>query len=383
MSARLSAPPFALAAAVFGCVTIASLAAVDGGFFAASWPWALVGLGAAFAMAVLLRGRLTIDTNVAVFAGALAALAIWTALSATWAADAPLALREAERTLVYVVGILAALALVTRESAPYLLGGIVAAATAVAIVSLARGAGREDPLEGPIGYANALGILAAVGIVLAVGGALHARRPVIIGLAVVAVVPLVVALALSESRASALALGIGLAGAAMLARRARKLVLAVSIVGAALLAVAVSVGSRFSLGDRPHYWRVAWAQFEDNPLHGDGAGAFHLYWLERRPDPASLATPDVLDAHSLYLETLAELGLVGFALVLVALAVPVAAAAEGRKDAAVAVAAPAYAAFLVHAGLDWDWEMPAVTLAGLFLATVLLRAGRDAAPGAG
>jgi O-antigen ligase len=160
-------------------------------------------------------------------------------------------------------------------------------------------------------------------------------------------------------------------------------VLAVSIVGAALLAVAVSVGSRFSLGDRPHYWRVAWAQFEDNPLHGDGAGAFHLYWLERRPDPASLATPDVLDAHSLYLETLAELGLVGFALVLVALAVPVAAAAEGRKDAAVAVAAPAYAAFLVHAGLDWDWEMPAVTLAGLFLATVLLRAGRDAAPGAG
>jgi hypothetical protein len=43
------------------------------------------------------------------------------------------------------------------------------------------------------------------------------------------------------------------------------------------------------------------------------------------------------------------------------------------------VAASAYTAYLVHAGLDWDWEMPAVTLAGLLCAVGLLAAGRQRA----
>ena len=38
------------------------------------------------------------------------------------------------------------------------------------------------------------------------------------------------------------------------------------------------------------------------------------------------------------------------------------------------VAAGAYVVFLVHAGLDWDWEMPAVVLAGLCCGAVALAA---------
>jgi len=42
----------------------------------------------------------------------------------------------------------------------------------------------------------------------------------------------------------------------------------------------------------------------------------------------------------------------------------------------VAAAAAGYSAYLVHAGLDWDWEYPVVTLAGLACGAALLIAAR-------
>jgi peptidoglycan/LPS O-acetylase OafA/YrhL len=42
----------------------------------------------------------------------------------------------------------------------------------------------------------------------------------------------------------------------------------------------------------------------------------------------------------------------------------------------VAAAAAGYVAFVLHAGIDWDWEMPATTLAGLFCGAALLAATR-------
>jgi len=43
------------------------------------------------------------------------------------------------------------------------------------------------------------------------------------------------------------------------------------------------------------------------------------------------------------------------------------------RDATVATAAAVLAAFAVHAGLDWDWEMPAVSLIPLILAAYVLQ----------
>ena len=56
---------------------------------------------------------------------------------------------------------------------------------------------------------------------------------------------------------------------------------------------------------------VAWEMARDEPLLGTGAGSFEAHWLRERP----ISFP-ARDAHNLYLETLAELGLIGLALLL-------------------------------------------------------------------
>jgi O-Antigen ligase len=121
--------------------------------------------------------------------------------------------------------------------------------------------------------------------------------------------------------------------------------------------------------NRYSYWRVALGTFADHPAQGIGTGGFVVDWLQER---------DVLDptreAHSLYLGTLAELGLVGLAALLAFLG-GVAAAARRlwRSDPGLAAGpSAAFAVWAAHAGLDWDWEMPAVTLVALALAAALL-----------
>jgi hypothetical protein len=108
--------------------------------------------------------------------------------------------------------------------------------------------------------------------------------------------------------------------------------------------------------NRADYWRVAGGLVEDHPLLGSGAGTFAQAWLERRPVPQP-----VHDAHSLYLETLAELGPIGLAFLLVALSAPF----LGRRSPWSPVALAPYSAFLVHAAQDWDWELAAITVAAL------------------
>jgi O-antigen ligase/polysaccharide polymerase Wzy-like membrane protein len=118
-------------------------------------------------------------------------------------------------------------------------------------------------------------------------------------------------------------------------------------------------GSRvlsLSGSNRADYWRVARDVVEDHPLLGSGAGTFAGAWLERRPVPQP-----VHDAHSLYLETLAELGPLGLVFLLVALAAPF----SGERSSWTPVALAPYSAFLVHAAQDWDWELAAVTVAAL------------------
>jgi O-antigen ligase len=116
--------------------------------------------------------------------------------------------------------------------------------------------------------------------------------------------------------------------------------------------------------NRYAYWRVAIRTFAAHPLVGVGSGGFRVEWLRERPFAES-----VRDAHSLYLETAAELGVVGLAAL--ALGVgggsAVCARAVRREGPRAAPAVAAVALWALHAGIDWDWEMPALSLVTLLL----------------
>jgi hypothetical protein len=125
--------------------------------------------------------------------------------------------------------------------------------------------------------------------------------------------------------------------------------------------------------NRYDYWSVALRAFGTQPLHGVGAGGWSVYWLRWRP-----IIEGAHDAHSLELQTLAELGLVGLGLLLLFMAgVALAAARTLRSAAPPAAAIAALIAYLAHSPLDWDWQMPAVTLIAIVLAGRVLAIASD------
>jgi hypothetical protein len=122
---------------------------------------------------------------------------------------------------------------------------------------------------------------------------------------------------------------------------------------------------------RTDYWRVAWHDFVDHPLLGSGAGSYERFWIRDRPN-AFYAR----DAHNLYLEVLAELGPVGLALLAIGLGTPLVAAVRLRRRPLAAAVAGAYVAYLLHAAIDWDWEMAGLTITALLCSGALVVAAR-------
>ena len=89
----------------------------------------------------------------------------------------------------------------------------------------------------------------------------------------------------------------------------------------------------------------------------------------------------IRDAHSLYLEVLAELGPVGLILLFATVAVPLVAFVRSRSTPYVPAAAGAFVAFAAHAGIDWDWEVVGLTATAILAATVgLVAAGAHDRP---
>jgi tetratricopeptide (TPR) repeat protein len=118
---------------------------------------------------------------------------------------------------------------------------------------------------------------------------------------------------------------------------------------------------------RAELWEEAWDDFRANAALGSGPGTYAQYWNLHRPIPHI-----VRDAHNLYLETLAELGPIGLALLLLALGAPLVAAVAARGEPLAAGGLGAYVAYLGHAAVDWDWELPGVTVPALACAVALL-----------
>ena len=371
--AALGVAPGLVAFAAVGLLALA-----DGGFHPPAWGWATLGLLWAAAAALLVRRRVELSGVELAVVGALAALWAWTAFSAVWSASFALTLEEAKRPPVYLAGMAALLVWAGRRSVPALAAGVAAAGTFVCTWNLAArrwpdslGAsihGVRGGLGAPIGYENAVGIVAVVTILLAAGLAVRpgwrTRAPALGAVAVAGA-----ALGVSESRGAWAALAAGVLAALALRLPQARLLLPLVV---ALGAVAV-VGSAAARSDeRRAYWDATLEAAADDPVLGSGAGTWERRWLALRDKPFAAR-----DAHSLYLESLAELGPLGLALVLAALAPPLVAAVRARSTPLVPAAAGAYVALLLHAAVDWDWEVPAVMLAGLACGAALLVAERS------
>jgi hypothetical protein len=400
----------------------------------------------------------------------LASFAAWSLFSITWAPVAGNAYDVGQRLVLYVGTLFAATALLRTRSAQRAVEPALAAGTLLVIayglserllpglLHFQRSVSAQGRLEQPLTYWNAIGALAALGIVLAVRVAGDTERTAPLrAAAAAATAPLGMGLYLAFSRGALFACAAGLlalivaaptqaqfralllsisagvaaalsaapfAGVTSLtgAQATRELqgaitlaLLAAIVVGAGAVqwrltrgehggrlrlprraplialgvvcagfALAVAAGSKESstqpLGagatrlatfqsDRYDYWRVAFRVFAHQPLRGVGAGGWSVYWLRWRPLHIGAQ-----DAHSLPLQTLAELGLVGLALVAAFLGGVGAAARRAHRMAPVLAAGPlaGFVAYVAHAPLDWDWEMPAVTLVALVLAGSLL-----------
>jgi O-antigen ligase len=142
-----------------------------------------------------------------------------------------------------------------------------------------------------------------------------------------------------------------------------------------------TVFSRLSAinGDgRYQFWQAALNANATNPLLGIGPGTFKFWW-------AAHATTDgpVLNAHSLYFETLAETGIVGLALVgglmlwLLGTAVRRSRSATRSLRLWLAAAAAGLAAFMTAAAIEWVWQMAAIAAVALLLGAVIV-CGREA-----
>jgi hypothetical protein len=135
--------------------------------------------------------------------------------------------------------------------------------------------------------------------------------------------------------------------------------------------------------NRTQYWGVALDQFTAHPVIGDGASSFGLRWEGQR---GSLQPAH--NAHSLELETLGELGLLGAGSLLLFLgAMALSSRAALRKDPVLATGPCAVLILaLSHSFVDWDWQLPGFVLAVLMLAAIPLAAldpipdGRSHAP---
>lgn len=128
----------------------------------------------------------------------------------------------------------------------------------------------------------------------------------------------------------------------------------------------------FSGNGRAALWGLAWDDARRHPLLGAGPGTYERYFLAHQPPDVSR----VRDAHGLYIETLAELGPLGLALLIAVFLTPLASLRRARRHPLVPAAVGAYVAYLVHTGVDWDWELSAVTMAGLLCGVAILLFGR-------
>jgi exopolysaccharide production protein ExoQ len=265
-----------------------------------------------------------------IFSYVLGAFVGWVALSALWAEDAG---EVGEQVLRFTLNIFLFLIVFSaiRESKHlrWILGAFVAASALGALYGLLAPPQpeAEDRLAGFVGEPNQLAASLVAGLAMAVALAAVTRaQPMLRLLALVSAGLCLTGVLLTLSRAGLVGLAVAAVAAVFMAGRWRGIA-----AGVAVVVTAATVGyfafyaptaarervTTFEGGTgRTDIWTVGWRMLEANPVAGVGAGNFRTASVHYLVEPGALLRDDlILDnpkvAHNIYLQELAELGIVG------------------------------------------------------------------------
>ncbi len=335
----------------------------------------------------------------------------WTLIAVAWSSSVERTLLEVARVATYLGVFVLALCIARGGTARALLNGVASAIGVVAGLAVlhqlvpslfpADNGARfyyVARLIWPFEYPDAVGEFVALGLPLLGVVAVAGRTPLGRAAAAAGFVLVVVCLGLTDSHGGILAAVVGLVVLGLLwpwdsrfsatARRAATLSLGAAVAAAIVLFVVTGAAQHawnafkdphmhggLSGSHRYQYWRAAVHAFDSQPWHGIGPGTFQFYWAQHNS-----LNEFVLDAHSLYFETLAELGIVGLVLI-VCLFVTVLVAGirralrvTGRERLTCAAAVAGFAAFCAAASFDWVWQIGVIPMVAMVLAAVALHA---------
>jgi O-antigen ligase len=284
-------------------------------------------------------------------------LLVWLTLSLAWASDRSLAWSEAKAWYAAAAGFfLVANAMASPRNVRLLVIAFVAGALVSIVVGLSGHGGlttTADALDlatrqrfaGGQGDPNYLAAGLVAAIALAAGLLPSIRDPIArLGL-VASIVAIAAALAATESRGGLIGALAAIVAAIVLARRQRLQaaafgVCAVAAAGAFFLASpsALHRVTSFNAGGngRAELWKVGWRMTEDHPVTGVGLASFQPEAKNYVREPGSLQfvrlivdQPHV--THNVYLQQLAETGIVGLVLMLAVVVASLGAAGRAAR----------------------------------------------------
>lgn len=279
--------------------------------------------------------------------GVLAGFLVWGALSINWSESPTGTLLDLSRYLqMMALLVIAYSAIQTRRHVHWIAGTFLVGIVITAVYGLAARP-PIDPadlrIESTVGDANGVAAFLVVGLALAIAVALGRRRAPLTRLALISAVPLFLAtFVYTGSRSGIVSLAVALVATVAFAGRWRMQAFATAL-ATGLIAVAVFVtfapvgikerisettaGQATSAEGRVPLWEIAWRMFEDEPIRGVGLGSFQTTSVRYFLEPGVLVRSDEqLDepevAHNVFLQVLAEEGIVGEILFLGVLGFP-------------------------------------------------------------
>jgi putative inorganic carbon (hco3(-)) transporter len=267
-------------------------------------------------------------------AGALMLFLTWTVFSMLWAERSSAAASSLVRfALNFALFPIVFTTLRTRRQIEAVLGSFVLGALIAVAWGVATGTAAAGRLGGAGLNPNELGVPLAAGIVLAAALSANRAWPAPARLAALGAAGVCMAGMFSTvSRQAAVGLGVALLATPFAAGRGRRLA-ALGLVALAfggggvwlgLIAPSSTVarithGDKYGGNGRVDLWRVGWRMVDAHPIQGVGAGNFpissvHYLLQPGRTTEDSLIVDQPKVPHNIYLNVLAELGVVGFML---------------------------------------------------------------------